>query len=198
MTRRRKILIAVLAAVLLLLALILFISTREQPAAAPAPAAPPAPAAEEAASPPEAIPEVPASPLRPAPAPAPTDARTGAIQLAELFAERYGSYSNQESYQNLRDLLPVMSRSFRETTEAELAKVGAAPPAENYEGVTSVKISTRVLSFSEAAGTASLAVTLQQTKTVGTNAPEVSYRTLRLSLVKEGEDWKVDSVRWEK
>ena len=197
MTRRRKIIIAAIAAALLLLALVLFISTRK-PSAAPAPAAAPVPAAEEAVETPEAIPEVPASPLRPTAVAAPTDARTGAIQLAELFAERYGSYSNQESYQNLRDLLPVMSQSLRKATEAELAKAGTVPPAQNYEGVTSAKISTKVLSFSEAAGTASLAVTLQETKTVGTAPPEVSYRTLRLSLVKEGEDWKVDAVKWEK
>ncbi len=181
MTRRRKIIIAIVSAIILLLALVLFISTRK-PAAPVSGQAEPVPAAGEPAVAPEAIPEVPASPLRPPTAVAPTDARTGAIQLAELFAERYGSYSNQESYQNLRDLLPVMSQSLRQATEAELAKAGTAPPAENYEGVTSAKISTKVLSFSEAAGTASLTVTLQETKTVGTDPPEVSYRTLRLSL----------------
>ena len=41
--------------------------------------------------------------------------------MGELFAERYGSYSNQGDFQNLRDLLPVMTSKYRTQTEASLA-----------------------------------------------------------------------------
>src|SRR5690349_18870190 len=73
-------------------------------------------------------------------APAPqAQGATAARQMAELFAERYGSYSNQGDYQNLRDLLPVMTVSYRQSTEAFLETAPSAPPAQ-YEGVTSVKV----------------------------------------------------------
>jgi hypothetical protein len=121
--------------------------------------------------------------------------RTAAAQMGELFAERYGSYSNQGDYQNLRDLLPVMTASYRAKTEATLA--AAAPQrAQTFEGVTSVKISSDVRSYNEAAGTAVVAVTLQQEKVSGTTTV-IGYRTLRMELKKVGEDWRIDASRWE-
>jgi hypothetical protein len=121
--------------------------------------------------------------------------RTAAAQMGELFAERYGSYSNQGDFQNLRDLLPVMTAKYRAQTEASLA--AAAPQqGQTFEGVTSVKISSEVRTYNEAGGTAVVAVTLQQEKVSGTSTV-VGYRTLRMELKKVGEDWRVDSSRWE-
>lgn len=121
--------------------------------------------------------------------------RTAAAQMAELFAERYGSYSNQGDYQNVRDLLPVMTSGYRAKTEATLA--AAAPQrAQTFEGVTSVKISSDVRSFDETAGTAVVGVTLQQEKISGTSTVS-GYRTLRMELKKIGEDWRIDAARWE-
>ncbi|MFA5854661.1 MAG: hypothetical protein WC866_06340 [Patescibacteria group bacterium] len=121
--------------------------------------------------------------------------RTAAAQMGELFAERYGSYSNQGDFQNLRDLLPVMTAKYRLQTETSLA---AAKPqqGQTFEGVTSVKISSEVRTYNEAGGTAVVAVTLQQEKVSGTSTV-VGYRTLRMELKKVGEDWRVDSSRWE-
>jgi hypothetical protein len=121
--------------------------------------------------------------------------RTAAAQMGELFAERYGSYSNQGDFQNLRDLLPVMTAKYRSQTEASLA---AAKPqqGQTFEGVTSLKISSEVRTYNETNGTAVVAVTLQQEKISGTSTV-VGYRTLRMELKKVGEDWRVDSSRWE-
>ncbi|HTK60234.1 MAG TPA: hypothetical protein VL283_03455 [Candidatus Baltobacteraceae bacterium] len=120
--------------------------------------------------------------------------KTASQQMAELFAERYGSYSNQGDYQNLRDLLPVMTDRYRRETEAFLATAEAAP-GQPYEGVTSVKISTDVRSMEEDA--AVIAVTLQQSKATGASAPTIGYRTLRMELALVGTDWRVDAAAWE-
>ena len=119
---------------------------------------------------------------------------TAGQQMAELFAERYGSYSNQGDYQNLRDLLPVMTPGYRASTEAFLETASTAPGA-TFEGVTSVKISTDVRSVTDAS--AVIAVTLQQEKRSGTSAPTTGYRTLRMELTLIGEDWRVDAAAWE-
>ncbi len=126
---------------------------------------------------------------------APPAGRTAAAQMAELFAERFGSYSNQGDYQNLRDLLPVMTATYRAQTEASL-RAATSQQGQTFEGVTSVKISTAVRTYDAEAGTAVIAVTLQQEKISGTTTV-VGYRTLRMELKKEGEEWKVDASRWE-
>ena len=119
---------------------------------------------------------------------------TAGRQMAELFAERYGSYSNQGDYQNLRDLLPVMTARYRRETEAFLATASSSS-GQTFEGVTSVKISTDVRSAD--ADSAVIAVTLQQERRSGTAAPTVGYRTLRMELEKVGEEWRVDKASWE-
>lgn len=141
---------------------------------------------------PSAVPEDFVNPLI-APAAA-VSGSTAAQQMAELFAERYGSYSNQGDYQNLRDLLPVMTSRYRQATEAFLATADPAP-GQTYEGVTSVKISTSVRSTDK--DSAVIAVTLQQQRASGTAAPTAGYRTLRMELQRLGDDWRVDKAAWE-
>ena len=119
---------------------------------------------------------------------------TAGQQMAELFAERYGSYSNQGDYQNLRDLLPVMTDRYRASTEAFLETTETVP-GQPYEGVTSVKISTDVRSIDE--DSAVIAVTLQQEKASGGAAPTIGYRTLRMELMLVGTEWRVDASQWE-
>ena len=127
--------------------------------------------------------------------PAP-DERLAARQSAEIFAERYGSYSNQGDFQNLKDLLPSMTASFRAKTEALIeANAGQVPPAD-YQGVTSVKFSSTLGDFDSDAGTATVIVTLQQTKTSATST-SVVYTTLTVSLKKENGEWKIDVAVWQ-
>lgn len=129
--------------------------------------------------------------------PPPVSGPTPSEQMAVLFAERYGSYSNQGQYQNLRDLLPVMTASLRAETEAFLASVenGVAPP-DRYEGYTAVKVAARAISLDEASGRATYDVTLQQAKTVGAAVVETRYPVLRVVLQRTGEEWRVASVSW--
>jgi len=142
--------------------------------------------------------EAPASPsgLEPEAAPAVEMGRTASVQMAELFAERYGSYSNQGSYQNLRDLLPVMTPSYRAKTESFLASVDTSMPAASYEGYTATKVATKEIAFNENAGTATYEVSLQQVKTVSGQEPETLYPVLRLSLREIGDDWRIDDAEW--
>ncbi len=149
---------------------------------------------DSATSQPAAVPAMP-NPL--APAVQVSAGSTAAAQMAELFAERYGSYSNQGNFGNLKDLLPVMTATYRAATEAYLA---AAKPSDaaDYQGVTSVKISTKVRSYDASAGTATVAVMLQQQKSAGASVtPSISYRSLKMTLKKSGSDWRVDSAAWE-
>src|SRR5512135_203369 len=146
--RRRAILIVVLAVLLLGIIIFAVIYFWPKPKAASAPAVPATTEAPAAAAPAPVL----QNPLKLFAATA-TSGSTAAAQVAELFAERYGSYSNQGGFQNLTDLLPVMTASYRAKTEAYLATASASGAVE-YQGVTSVKVSTQIRSYSASAGTA--------------------------------------------
>lgn len=114
-------------------------------------------------------------------------------QLAVTFAERYGSYSNQSNFQNLRDVLPLVTDSFRRTLETQIA-AGSSPGGE-YNGVT-----TRALRSSVAARGSSVAdvtIKTQRETTMGTSEPTTSYETLTLTFRLVGQTWKVDAAVWE-
>lgn len=124
------------------------------------------------------------------------EGRTASLQMAELFAERYGSYSNQGDYQNLQDLLPVMTSSYRSKTEDFLESVAGSPPAESYEGYTATKVSSEELAYNEAAGTATYEIVLQQLKVTDGGESQIEYPVLQLRLKKLGDEWKVDKADW--
>lgn len=121
------------------------------------------------------------------------DQRLLARQSAEIFAERYGSWSNQESFANLRDVLPTMTPSFRAETQAYLDAQGVTPPAEVYEGVTSTKLSSTLDSFDDTSAT--VRVRMQREKT-DSNGTTVVYEDLILDLESAGGNWLVDSAEW--
>ncbi len=113
---------------------------------------------------------------------------------ARIFAERYGSFSNESYFQNLRDLLPLMSQPMQLRTEGYIDSNTIGDEVLSYYGV-----STRVLSVSvtEQGDTAEVLVKTQREETVGgpynTN---VKYQDLELIMVKIGDDWVIDSATW--
>lgn len=194
MTARTRAILIVSLALLLLVIIVASVAylLRSRAPAATLPASTPTTSQPTPAFVPAAI--VP-NPLNP-PVTVVVQGRTAAAQMAELFAERFGSYSNQGDFKNLRDLLPVMSDSYRAKTETYLASA-TSTDVGNYQGVTSLKISTDVRAYDESGGTAVIAVNLQQQKSGGASAPPPSYRSLKMSLQKIGDAWKVDSATWE-
>jgi hypothetical protein len=195
--RFRAILIAVGAVILIALAAWLLFFRSAPPAVVPEPEPEPQPSGglttSGAAT---VVTSIPDNPLITEPAaPAEIDERLAARQNAEIFAERYGSWSNQGDYQNLRDVLPFMTARFRAETEAFIAeREGQAPPTA-YEGVTSILLSTTFESYDASAGKAEAVVRVQQTKSVG-SSETVGHAALSVTLEKVGTEWKVDSAIW--
>jgi len=123
--------------------------------------------------------------------------RNGASELisfAKLFAERYGSYSNQANFQNIRDVIPLMSASFGSVTEKALLNKKAP---EGFYGITTRVITVKVVSKDETAGTATIDLTTQreEEKTSAQNT-SVKYQDIEMTFVKESGVWKVDSATW--
>lgn len=118
--------------------------------------------------------------------------------VAQIFTERYGSYSSESQAANLQDLLPLVTAGFRATLETQIATLQAASPAKVLYGVTTRFLSASVTSIDTASGTATLVVSTQQEETKGSVANvSIGYKKMDLTLKQVDGDWLVDSATWE-
>lgn len=113
---------------------------------------------------------------------------------AKLFVERYGSYSNEANFQNIRDLIPLMTEKFAAATTADLATKKAPT---GFFGVTTRVITVDVVSQDEKQGTAVINLSTQRVEENGSaqNA-QTKYQDVELTFATESGVWKVDSVKW--
>lgn len=119
---------------------------------------------------------------------------SGVTTLAKLFTERYGSYSNEADFQNIRDVIPLMSASFAAATEKDLAT--KVLPKGSY-GVTTRVITVKVVSQDETAGTATVDLSTQRVEAKGSvQNTTTKYQDIELTFVNESGVWKIDSATW--
>lgn len=186
---RRNILIAILVALALLIAFLLWFFLKPKPkpvvivppvvAEKPLPTAPTKPTVtQEKAKKEQAV-------------------RTASASLqsaSKTFAERYGSYSTEANFANLTDVLPLMSASYAATT-AKYIETAVSP--KEYYGVTTRVITVKIDAEDDAAGTAQVTLTTQREEARGdVQNVTVKYQDLVLSFVKEGGEWKVENAVW--
>ena len=186
MSRRNKILIVVGILVIILILLLLWFLRGRAPATTPQPVTTPHPT----------------TTVSPAVTPAAQQAavaakvqNAGVETVAKLFVERYGSYSTEAQFQNVKDVLPIVTAAYGAQLQAQIA---GAPTPTAYYGVDTVVLSVAVDQMDDAAGTAHAKVSTQRNESKG--SPQnvtVSYQTMVLTFAKEGGQWKVASSKWE-
>ncbi len=139
----------------------------------------------------------PASPVTPLPRTAPD---VLALQrLALLFAERYGSYSNQSNFANLEGLYPFMTERFAQQTQTSVAAERARERDTSvYFGVSTKALTVATIAFQERDGTALFNVTTLRTESVATTRNSRQYQqTLHITFLRSGTLWRVDQAAWE-
>lgn len=124
-----------------------------------------------------------------------TRTQTASLQSAsKTFAERYGSYSTEAEFANLRDVLPLMTSALARQTKSF---VDGATPAAEYYAVTTRVISLEVDAVDEAEGTAQVTVTTQREEArIDIQNVAVRYQDLVLAFAMEDGTWKVSSATW--
>jgi len=119
-----------------------------------------------------------------------------ARRLAQLFSERYGSFTNQGNFENVSDLYPLMTVNMRRVGQAYVDAQKLAYPKAEYYGVTAKALSSSIASQSE--NKAVLSVKLQKQEFVGASYdPNITYPSATVVLVRVGDAWKVDDVDFE-
>jgi|SRR3989338_7574011 len=169
-------------------------SVQKQPSPAAPQAAAPAPSPASNAVPAPAANRAPASPPDPL-----AQLRSDLEQLSRVFAERWGSYSNQQDISNIRTLLPFMTTAMQTyaLSQERASSVVQADPSL-YLGVRTRVLSVKEQEFNPNQGSAGYVVTTQRVQMQGTGGnTKVFYQELELKLRKEEGMWKVAGAYWQ-
>lgn len=158
-----------------------------------------APPATETATQPEVVAPVTVESLSPVSGVAPATkeelASQSAQRLALSFASRYGSSSNQSGFANLSDLEVFMTDAMIARTRAFVA-TELAKPTDNtkYSGVTTTSVTADLTDSTPDAAQALVKTKRQETAVDG--SVKNYDQSLRLTLKKVNDEWKVDSAEW--
>ena len=121
----------------------------------------------------------------------------GLKAIALTFAERLGSYSNQGNFSNLEDLKGLMTVRMKAWSDNYIL-TNKSSDNEVYYGVTTKALSAQIISFEKSLGRAEVIVATQRQEAKGTTInPQIFYQDLKLNLVDSGDGWKVDRAEWQ-
>jgi hypothetical protein len=118
--------------------------------------------------------------------------------MAESFAERLGSYSNQSNFDNIGNLKVLMTSSMRSWADKYVAEQRKNPYSGVYQGVTTQAITSNIKDFDSAGGKADIVVQTQRVTTVGTSNPTTATQDITITLVEQNGNWLVDNATWAK
>lgn len=185
---------------LLFLAVIIYFVFFNKPESEPAPA--PAQEQQETTQPAAQLPKEEARPVKVEPqvaVPKRTFGQEDLKILAASFAERFGSFSNQSDYGNIRDLKIFMSAKMGVWADDYIQKeIAKKTDTSIYYGITTKAIAKTVEKWDEGSGAASVRVSTQRRESTGAAANAASFsQDILVNFVKEAGAWKVDSAYWQ-
>lgn len=119
--------------------------------------------------------------------------------LAAAFAERYGSFSNQSNFKNLKDLDSSMTYNFFVQTEQYIKEQEAIQNNNSaYYGITSKTIKNQLTNLDEDKMEAELHLTMQrrEAKDSMNSNIRIFYQDIIVNLKQERDKWKIDNAEW--
>lgn len=126
----------------------------------------------------------------------PTDTNVALNSLAMTFAERYGTYSTDAPFQNLKSLGYLLTPSFQKQVN-DLIKKGNSTTPGGFYAVTTHALSAEVKNKTE--NTAEVAVSTQRQESFSREeAPRLSYQAIQVKLEMVNGGWLIDGAVWEK
>lgn len=119
----------------------------------------------------------------------PLSEETRVKQVARIFIERFGSYSNQNGNSHIDDVLPMLTSEM-----AQWVKTQGVEASNDYQGMTSKVIASSVTSLTTDVATVTVGVQrFVEDHVVG----ETEYASGRVELLLEDGDWKIDGLYWD-
>ncbi|MFA6428630.1 MAG: hypothetical protein WCW02_03780 [Candidatus Buchananbacteria bacterium] len=121
-------------------------------------------------------------------------ATVSVTRLASDFAERFGSYSNQNNFSNLQELKLVATKSWQDYLNTQI-KTLAKTSAQIYSGVTTKALSSQVKNITS--DSASVLVNTQRQQASANGPDKIYYQAIVVRLLKVGSQWLVDEAKWQ-
>ena len=116
--------------------------------------------------------------------------KNGAVQLAKVFVERYGTYSSDNNFQNIKEVEALVTPALWSKISAPMnAKTSTA----SFVGVTTKVISLELTAWSDTAATVELKTTRIEEKN---GAVSTRYQNAIVQMVKTGGVWLADKLVW--
>lgn len=117
--------------------------------------------------------------------------------FARSFVERFGSFSNQSNFENIRELQSLMTPVMqvwaeRSIAEAEKKVVPGAP----YYGMTTRAVTAQMVALDEGKGDARVLVKTQRREVKDRETPRIFSQDILLTLRKVEGEWKVEAAEW--
>jgi hypothetical protein len=120
-------------------------------------------------------------------------------KIAMSFTERFGSFSNQASYDNFTDLKIFMTKKMNQWADNYVAQLKKADTDRtSYYGITTTAVSAKVTKFSDTTGQAEVLVTTQRREVSAAGGTKNFNQDLLLNFVKVQNEWLVDGAFWQK
>ena len=112
------------------------------------------------------------------------------ILQSRAFIEKYGTYSLDSGYQNLKELLSLMSDKLAAETSMRIAQ-----GPDRQQGFFSFVVKVGSIDISEfIPDTQAVFIAQIQEQEMRPGETNILQKTARLIMLKQGEGWKVDSI----
>lgn len=116
-------------------------------------------------------------------------------QTARLVAERFGTFSSQNGFQNLRDLQPFMTASLSAWLDGYIRQLGQSRSTATYTSTATLALRATVKEFDTDAGRATVAIDTSRTEVLGVKKT-TSAHGFEVKFSREDSVWKIDNLRW--
>jgi len=118
------------------------------------------------------------------------------IRLANLFTERFGSYSSESEFQNIVELKSYMTKTMQVWADNYIKQLKAQPKTGGYSSVVTKAVSTEVINSTSVK--AEVKVTTQrQEEEANINGSQTYYQDISLEFNKSDDDWLVNKATWQ-
>ncbi len=116
--------------------------------------------------------------------------KNGAVQLAKVFVERYGTYSSDNNFQNIREVETFVTPALWSKISAPM---NGKTTTQSFVGMTTKVISTDLTKWSDTKATVELKTTRTEEKN---GVITTRYQNVTVDMVKTGGVWLVDKLVW--
>jgi hypothetical protein len=116
--------------------------------------------------------------------------KNGAVQLAKVFVERYGTYSSDNDFQNIKEVETFVTVALWSKISAPM---NSKTTTQGFVGMTTKVISMDLVAWSGTIATVELKTTRTEEKN---GAVSTRYQNATVEMVKENTVWLINKISW--